>query len=685
MSHPRYPHIFEPLDLGFTRLKNRILMGSMHTGLEEEPNGFERLAAFYQRRVQAGVGLIITGGISPNHQGTIHPDASRLMNESDVRNHRLITDAVHQYEAHICLQILHTGRYAFHDHSVAPSPIKAPIYPFSPQELTAAEVEEQLDDFVQCAKLAQSAGYDGVEVMGSEGYLINQFIVSRTNQRDDHWGGCFANRIRFPLEVVKRIRAAVGDRFIIIFRLSMLDLVNDGSHLEEIVQLGQALEQYGVNIINSGIGWHEATIPTVATRVPRGAFTWITARVKEHLKVPVVTSNRINTPELAEAILAKGEADMVSMARPFLADPDFMKKAREERAEEINTCIACNQACLDHVFSRKLTSCLVNPLACRETELTVSPATSKKTLAVIGAGPAGLAFATTAAERGHQVRLFEANDDIGGQFNLARRIPGKEEFSETLRYFRKKLVLTGVEVFLNTRVSADMLSKQRFDDIILAAGVIPFVPDIPGVRLPNVLGYQDVLQGAELGKRIAIIGAGGIGFDVAEFLLKRPTSCSSMATEKCGHPNASVQQFIEDWGIDPTLSARGGLAPKQCSTPHSDREIFLLQRKASKVGQQLGKTTGWIHRTELLKNGVQMLNACEYLEIDPSGLRLNIQGKERRLDVDNIVICAGQTPNNELAAQLKDFKTHIIGGADIAAELDAKRAIRQGTELALSI
>lgn len=685
MSHPRYPHIFEPLDLGFTRLKNRVLMGSMHTGLEEELNGFKRLAAFYQLRAQAGVGLIITGGISPNSLGTIHPDAACLIDQSDVQNHRVITDAVHQHEAHICLQILHTGRYAFHNRSVAPSPIKAPIYPFSPHELTTEEVEEQLDDFVQCAKLAHSAGYDGVEVMGSEGYLINQFIVSRTNQRQDDWGGCFANRMRFPLEVVKRIRAAVGDRFIIIFRLSILDLIDDGSNFDEIIQLGQALEETGVNIINSGIGWHEAAIPTVATKVPRGAFTWISAKVKEHLSVPIVTSNRINTPELAEEILSKGEADMVSMARPFLADPDFLTKAWEGKEDEINTCIACNQACLDHVFSRQLTSCLVNPQACRETELQLRPAAKVKTLAVIGAGPAGLAFAITAAQRGHQVTLFEATRDIGGQFNLARRIPGKEEFNETLRYFRKQLESTGVEVCLNTRVSAEMLKKQEFSEIILATGVLPFVPDIPGIERPNVLGYQEVLRGADIGKRIAIIGAGGIGFDVAEFLLKQPEKNPDSISDKRGHPNASVRRFMKDWGIDHTLKSRGGVLPQSCAGAPHTREIFLLQRKTSKVGQHLGKTTGWIHRTELLKKGVKMINACEYREIDASGLRLSIQGEEQRLDVDNIVICAGQTPNNKLAAEFPDRRIHVIGGAEVAAELDAKRAIRQGTELALSI
>ena len=674
MNHVAYPNLLKPLDLGFTTLKNRVLMGSMHLGLEEAPNGFQRMAAFYAERARGGVALIVTGGIGPNSAGAVHSAAALMASEEDVEHHKVITDAVHAEDGKICMQILHTGRYAYNPKLVAPSAVQAPINPFPPHPLTADEIEQQIQDFVRCASLAQKAGYDGVEIMGSEGYLLNQFIVSRTNQREDEWGGEYANRIRFPVEIVRRVREAVGTDFIIIYRLSMLDLVEGGSSKEEIVALGQAVEKAGATIINTGIGWHEARIPTIATKVPRAAFTWVTAKIRESLSVPVITSNRINMPDVAEAVLARGDADMVSMARPFLADPEFVLKAQENRADQINTCIGCNQACLDHIFVGKLTSCLVNPRACHETELVIMPAEQPKKLAVVGAGPAGLAFATTAAKRGHTVTLFDAANEIGGQFNIAKRIPGKEEFYETLRYFGKQIELTGVSLKLNTRVTAEMLEQGDFDEVIIATGIAPRTPEIEGISHPKVLTYLDVMKGKPVGQRVAVIGAGGIGFDISEVLVHQGESTSQ-----------NIQHFMQEWGVDMSLQARGGVENVQPVFEPAAREVFLLQRKKSKVGDKLGKTTGWIHRADLVKKGVTMLSSCEYVRIDDQGLHLLVKGEPRLLDVDNVVICAGQEPERTLADQIQHKTLHLIGGADVASELDAKRAIDQGTRLAASI
>ena len=674
MNHVAYPNLLKPLDLGFTTLKNRVLMGSMHLGLEEAPNGFQRMAAFYAERARGGVALIVTGGIGPNSAGAVHSAAALMASEEDVGHHKVITDAVHAEDGKICMQILHTGRYAYNPKLVAPSAVQAPINPFPPHPLTADEIEQQIQDFVRCASLAQKAGYDGVEIMGSEGYLLNQFIVSRTNQREDEWGGEYANRIRFPVEIVRRVREAVGTDFIIIYRLSMLDLVEGGSSKEEIVALGQAVEKAGATIINTGIGWHEARIPTIATKVPRAAFTWVTAKIRESLSVPVITSNRINMPDVAEAVLARGDADMVSMARPFLADPEFVLKAQENRADQINTCIGCNQACLDHIFVGKLTSCLVNPRACHETELVIMPAEQPKKLAVVGAGPAGLAFATTAAKRGHTVTLFDAANEIGGQFNIAKRIPGKEEFYETLRYFGKQIELTGVSLKLNTRVTAEMLEQGDFDEVIIATGIAPRTPEIEGISHPKVLTYLDVMKGKPVGQRVAVIGAGGIGFDISEVLVHQGESTSQ-----------NIQHFMQEWGVDMSLQARGGVENVQPVFEPAAREVFLLQRKKSKVGDKLGKTTGWIHRADLVKKGVTMLSSCEYVRIDDQGLHLLVKGEPRLLDVDNVVICAGQEPERTLADQIQNKTLHLIGGADVASELDAKRAIDQGTRLAASI
>ncbi|RDE22759.1 NADPH-dependent 2,4-dienoyl-CoA reductase [Motiliproteus coralliicola] len=673
MTASAYPNLLAPLDLGFTTLKNRVLMGSMHTGLEERKNGFDKMAAFYAERARGGVGLIVTGGIGPSMNAAVFPGAALMASEQDVANHRKITDAVHAEDGKICMQILHAGRYAYNPKLIAPSAIQAPINPFTPHELTEEEIEAEIESFARCAELAREAGYDGVEVMGSEGYFINQFIVTRTNQRHDNWGGEYDNRIRFATETVKRIRERVGTDFIIIYRLSMLDLVENGSNYDEVVELGQAIEQAGASIINSGIGWHEARIPTIATKVPRAAFTWVTAKVRQALSIPVVTSNRINTPEVGEEVLARGDADMVSMARPFLADPEFVNKAAENRSDEINTCIGCNQACLDHVFQGKPASCLVNPRACNETELNLIATDSPKKLAVIGAGPAGLAFATSAAERGHQVTLFDAADQIGGQFNIAKQIPGKEEFYETLRYFARQIELTGVELRLGTRVDADELNNSDFDQIIIATGISPRTPAIDGVEHPKVLSYLDVINGAEVGQRVAVIGAGGIGFDVSEYL--------SHAGPK---PSQNIELFMKEWGVDLELAARGGIEGIEPQFAPSPRQIFLLQRKSSKVGANLGKTTGWAHRAGLLKRGVQMLPGCEYHKIDDAGLHLSVGGEEQLLEVDNIILCAGQEPLRELTEGLnKPFE--LIGGADVAAELDAKRAIDQGTRLAAQI
>ncbi|NEX73245.1 NADPH-dependent 2,4-dienoyl-CoA reductase [Aeromonas rivipollensis] len=669
-----YPTLLTPLDLGFTQLKNRVLMGSMHTGLEEEKGGFDKLAAFYAERARGGVGLIVTGGIAPNLRGRLVPHGSQLSFPWQVAKHKKVTSAVHQEGGKIALQILHAGRYAYHPFSLAPSAIRAPISPFKPRAMSERQIRGTIRDFASTAALAKAAGYDGVEVMGSEGYLINQFICERTNQRSDGWGGSSENRMRFPLEIVRAIRERVGTDFIIIFRLSMLDLVEKGSSLEEVIALGKALEQAGVSLINTGIGWHEARIPTIATSVPRGAFSWVTAELKKHLTVPLITTNRINTPEVAERILAQGEADMVSMARPFLADPEFVIKAAENRADEINTCIACNQACLDHVFKQKRASCLVNPRACFETELTFGRVPQPKKLAVVGAGPAGLAFACYAAERGHQVSLFDQAPTIGGQFNFAKQIPGKEEFHETLRYFARRLEKCGVELYLGQRQSAESLLGGGFDEVILATGIRPRTPNIPGIEHPKVLNYLDVLRdGKPVGQKVAVIGAGGIGFDVAEFLVEKKAE---------GSADHHRDHWLKEWGIDKSLGERGGLIKPEIDAP--ERQIWLLQRKESKVGDGLGKTTGWIHRTVLKNRKVQMLSGVQYLRIDDEGLHIQVGEAKQCLPVDQVIICAGQEPLRELQAGLQAAgkPVHIIGGADVAAELDAKRAIRQGAELA---
>jgi 2,4-dienoyl-CoA reductase (NADPH2) len=674
-----YPHLLSPLDLGFTRLKNRVLMGSMHTGLEEAPQGFEKMAAHFAERARGGVGLIVTGGVAPNFAGRVGPFSAQLSWPWQVRKHRIVTDAVHREGGKIALQILHAGRYAYHPLAVAPSRLQAPISPFKPWALTGWGVQKTIRDFVHCAKLAQKAGYDGVEVMGSEGYLINEFIASRTNRRQDQWGGSYENRIRFPLEIVRRVREAVGPNFIIIYRLSMLDLVEGGSTWDEVVQLAKEIEKAGASIINTGIGWHEARIPTIATPVPRRAYAFVTQKLKGQVRIPLITTNRINTPEVAEAILAEGQADMVSMARPLLADSDFVRKAQEGRASDINTCIACNQACLDHIFQQKLASCLVNPRAARETELNYLPAKQKKKIAVVGAGPAGLSFATVAAQRGHSVMLFDQTAEIGGQFNLAKKIPGKEEFHETLRYYRNLIDRTSVQLRLNTRVNAKDLAHSGFDEVVLATGVSPRKPAIEGIDHPKVLSYIDVLTGRVTpGAKVALIGAGGIGFDVAEFLAHDPQHESE---------SLSIDAFMKFWGVDQGLSARGGVEKIERHVRKSAREIYLLQRKEGKPGAGLGKTTGWIHRATLKDKGVQMWGGVTYRRIDDQGLHITREGKEQVLNVDHVVICAGQEPLRELAEELKAHgkTSHLIGGADIAVELDAKRAIEQGARLAARV
>ena len=674
MSHEQYPHMLAPLDLGFTTLKNRVLMGSMHTGLEEVANGHERMAAYFGERAKGGVGLIVTGGIGPNTEGGTHPNTKKLVTEEDIAGHKQITDAVHAHDGKICMQILHTGRYAYSPDQVAPSAIKSPINPFTPRALTDSEVYKQIDDFVFTSVQAQKAGYDGVEIMGSEGYFLNQFIAARTNQREDDWGGSYENRIRLPIEVVRRVREAVGEHFIIIFRLSMLDLVDGGSSAEEVIQLGKAVETAGATIINTGIGWHEAQIPTIATKVPRAAFTWVTARFRKELSVPVITSNRINTPEVAEEVLARGDADMVSMARPFLADPDFVIKAQENRADEINTCIGCNQACLDHVFGGVMTSCLVNPRACHETELHILATTSSKKIAVVGAGPAGLAAATTAASRGHQVTLFDGADEIGGQFNIAKQVPGKEEFFETLRYYGKQIEITGVDLRLNHRVTAEELNNGGFDQVIVATGIAPRMPNIEGIDHPKVLNYLDVIGGKKhVGKKVAIIGAGGIGFDTAEYITHAGESTSQ-----------NIPAFMKEWGIDMTFGSRSGTEGITAQPEPSPREVYLLQRKSTRVGKGLGKTTGWVHRAGLAMKGVRMMPSCDYKRIDDDGLHLTVGDEPTTLDVDTIIICAGQDPMREIIEGLT-VPHHLIGGADVAAELDAKGAINQATRLAAQI
>ena len=674
MKPPKYPHLLAPLDLGFAQLKNRVLMGSMHTGLEEAPNGFERMAAYFAARAAGEAGLIVSGGVAPNEAGRAAPGAAKLTTTEEAERHQIITGAVHREGGKIAMQILHAGRYAFHEDLVGASAIKAPINFFKPRALDPKEIDEHIKDYADCALLARQAGYDGVEIMGSEGYLINQFIVSKTNIRTDDWGGSFENRIRFPVEIVRHVREKVGSDFIIIYRLSMIDLVKKGSSWEEVVKLAEKIEQAGATIINTGIGWHEARVPTIATAVPRAAFTWVTAKLKGRISVPLVTSNRINTPEVAEEVLARGDADMVSMARPFLADADFVKKASEDRADEINTCIGCNQACLDHIFLGKISSCLVNPRACHETELQYLPATKKKRIAVVGAGPAGLSFSTVAAERGHAVTLFEQNDTIGGQFNMANQIPGKEEFNETLRYYEKQLSLAGVKTRLNVKATAGMLLEEKFDEIILASGVRPRKPEIEGVDCPNVLSYVDVLRHKKkVGRRVAIIGAGGIGFDVAVYVTQQ-------------HPSTSLDRdaFFKEWGVDRDYEHPGGLVSDRPPKPATEREVYLLQRKTNKIGETLGKTTGWIHRVTLKQRNVAMINGVAYNRIDDRGLHITLKDEPKLLEVDTVIICAGQEPLQDLKDELENagMPVHLIGGAQLAVELDAKRAIDQGARLA---
>ncbi|GHC52357.1 NADPH-dependent 2,4-dienoyl-CoA reductase [Streptomyces flavofungini] len=674
-SVSRYPHLLSPLDLGFTTLPNRVLMGSMHVGLEEAPDGFARMAEFYATRARGGVGLIVTGGIAPNDAGRPYEGGAKLTTEAEAERHAGVTAAVHREGGKIAMQILHFGRYAYHQQLVAPSAIQAPISPFPPRALEDDEVEQTVEDFVRAAELAKLAGYDGVEVMGSEGYLINEFIAAPTNRRTDRWGGGYENRIRFPVEIVRRTRARVGPDFIIVYRLSMLDLVPGGSTLDEVVQLAKEIEAAGATIINTGIGWHEARIPTIATSVPRGAYTFVTKKVMGEVSVPLVTTNRINTPELAEELLADGAADMVSLARPLLADPDFVAKARAERSDAINTCIGCNQACLDHTFSLQITSCLVNPRACHETELVLSPTRRAKRVGVVGAGPAGLACAVSAAERGHYVTLYDAASEVGGQLNIARKVPGKEEFDETLRYFRTQLELRGVDVRLNTHVTAEQLAAAGYDEVVIATGVTPRTPEIPGVDHASVVSYLDVLRdGAPVGERVAIVGAGGIGFDVAEYL-----------TDSGDKASLDPATYFKQWGVDMDYRDRGGLTEPVRPVP--PRTVHLLQRKTSKVGQGLGKTTGWIHRTELRHRGVAMVKGATYDRIDDEGLHITVDDEQRTIPVDTVVLCTGQEPRRGLYEELiaAGVDAHLIGGADVAAELDAKRAIKQGTELAAAL
>ncbi|RXV66761.1 NADPH-dependent 2,4-dienoyl-CoA reductase [Roseovarius sp. A46] len=672
-----YPHLLAPLDLGHVTLKNRVLMGSMHTGLEETRD-WNRVAEFYAARARGGVGLMVTGGMAPNREGGVFPGAAGLFTPEDIANHRIVTDRVHDAGGLIAMQILHAGRYAYGKECVAPSAIKSPISPFTPTELDEAGIEKQIADIVTAAERAREAGYDGVEIMGSEGYFLNQFLVTHTNKRTDRWGGSYENRMRLPLEVVRRVRAALGPDSILIYRLSMIDLVPEGSTHAEVVQLAQAVEDAGASILNTGIGWHEARVPTIATSVPRAGWAWVTQKLMGKVGIPVITSNRINTPEVAEGLLSEGVADMVSMARPFLADAEFVKKAAEGRSKTIAPCIACNQACLDHTFSGKLTSCLVNPRACHETELVIAPTEAPKRIAVVGAGPAGLSAAITAAGRGHGVTLFDRAGEIGGQLNMARVIPGKEEFHGLVDWFGVMVAEAGVEVKLGQDVRANDLAG--FDEVIIATGVIPRDPGIPGQDGPNVVNYIDVLRGkAKVGKRVAVVGAGGIGFDVAEFLVHAGES-----------PTENIALWREEWGVGDPADVRGGLAPQGPQPEPPARAVTMLQRKAERPGKRLGKTTGWIHRAALRMKGVEMVSGVNYERIDGDGLHISF-GEAREnptlIEADTIVLCAGQLSERSLADALeaRGVTVHVIGGADVAAELDAKRAIDQGTRLAAAL
>lgn len=669
-----YHQLLSPLDLGWIKIKNRVLMGSMHTNLEEIPGGFERAAVYYAERARGQVGLIVTGGISPNEEGCVAAQAAKMTSQEDVAHHKLITKAVHDEGGIICMQILHTGRYGYHPKIVAPSPVQAPINFFKPKEMTDEDIERTINDYVNCALLAKEAGYDGIEIMGSEGYLINQFIAKRTNHRTDNWGGNYENRIKFPIEIIQRTRAALGKNFIIIYRLSMLDLVEDGSSWPEVVQLAKEVEKAGADLINTGIGWHEARIPTIATMVPRKAFAWVTKKLKSEVSVPLIAVNRINTPDVAEEILSDGCADMVSMARPFLADPDLVLKTMDGRTNEINTCIACNQACLDHTFQLRISSCLVNPRACHETELNYLPAQHPKKIAVVGGGPAGMAFAHVAALRGHNVTLYESASMLGGQFNLAKIIPGKEEYAETIRYFEAMMAKYKVDVRLNQKATANDLVASNYDEIILANGIQPRMIDIEGAGHAKVVSYVDVLQKkVDIGKSVALIGAGGIGFDVAEYLVHN------------NHHDEDIHSFLQEWGVDEQYTHPGALKTPVASAPK--REVYLLKRSTGKHGSTLGKTTGWIHKASLSSKGVKMISDVNYIKVDDAGLHIEIKGESTILAVDHIVICAGQEPSRALFNELQTMgvAARLIGGADEAAELDAKRAIHQACHLASEI